>query len=192
MRVSLWIGFTIAPLLAMAAALESQNPAATVSKTQLEESFYVAGWLVRTNNADEAAGRGKIGDLWQRLYKENLGAQIPDRADAALTVVYSDYAGDEKGDYNYLLGARVTSIAHLPAGMTYRKVESGRYAVLTTGIGAMPGVLQDAWRRIWVMPPAELGGRRAFRTDYEIYDKRSANPQQAQIEIHIGLKAEEH
>ena len=36
--------------------------------------------------------------------------------------------------------------------------------------------------------PAELGGKRAFQTDYEIYDRRSANPKQAQVEIHIGLK----
>ena len=65
---------------------------------------------MRTNNADEMSGKSKIGPLWGRFMQENLAAQIPNRTDAALTVVYSNYAGDEKGDYDYLLGTRVTSI----------------------------------------------------------------------------------
>jgi predicted transcriptional regulator YdeE len=158
-----------------------------VTKAAVQEPFYVAGFQVRTNNADEASGHGKIGDLWQRFYKENLGAQIPNLADSALTVVYSEYASDEKGDYNYLLGARMTSVDGLPAGMVSKKVQPGTYAVIPTEVGQMPGVLQAAWRRIWQMPPAELGGKRAFVTDYEIYDARSADPQHAQVEIHIGL-----
>jgi predicted transcriptional regulator YdeE len=153
----------------------------------LSSPFYVAGFLVRTNNADEASGKSKIGDLWQRFYRENLGDQIPNRADSALTVVYSEYATDEKGDYNYLLGARVTSVDHLPAGMTWKQVQPGAYAVIPTEIGQMPGVLQATWRRIWEMSPTEIGGKRAFVTDYEIYDERSANPANAQVEIHIGI-----
>ncbi|MGB0074244.1 MAG: hypothetical protein WBA18_06945 [Terracidiphilus sp.] len=56
----------------------------------------------------------------------------------------------------------------------------------------MPGVLQTAWAHIWKMTPAELGGRRAFVTDYEIYDARSANMQSAQVEIHVGLAQASH
>jgi predicted transcriptional regulator YdeE len=163
------------------------NQEAPVTKTMLSSPFYVAGFLVRTNNADEVSGKSKIGDLWQRFYKENLGAQIPNRADSALTVVYSEYATDEKGDYNYLLGARVTSVDHLPAGMTWKQVQSGTYAVIRTEVGQMPRVLQATWRRIWEMSPTEMGGKRAFVTDYEIYDERSANPANAQVEVHIGI-----
>lgn len=185
----LWlIGFFAVPLLAIAGGSGQQSQEAAVSKAVVQQPFYVAGWLVRTNNADEAAGHGKIGGLWQRFYAENLSAKIPDCADSALTVVYSEYASDEKGDYNYLLGARVTSIEHLPAEMAYKKVQPGSYSVVQTEVGQMPGVLQEAWRRIWKMSPSELGGKRAFVTDYEIYDERSANPQQAQVEIHIGLQ----
>jgi len=42
------------------------------------------------------------------------------------------------------------------------------------------------------MSPAELGGRRAFITDYEIYDQRTENSQEAQVEIHIGLAPAAH
>jgi predicted transcriptional regulator YdeE len=166
-----------------------QMPATAVARETLDAPFYVAGWQVRTNNADEMGGAGKIGPLWQRFMQQNLAAQIPNRIGDALIVVYSDYASDEKGDYDYLLGARVSSVDNLPAGMTWKKVEPGRYAVILTEKGQMPGVLQTAWARIWKMTPAELGGKRAFLTDYEIYDQRSANMQTAQVEIHVSLVA---
>lgn len=157
-----------------------------------EASFFVAGYQVSTNNADELNGHGEIGKLWQRYMSQNLAAQIPDRADDRTIVVYSDYASDEKGEFSYLLGAVVKSVDRLSAGMTYRKIIPGPYAVLTTDKGPVTEVIQAEWRRIWTMPPAELGGRRAFLTDYEVYDQRSANPQQAQVEIHIGLQPASH
>src|SRR5579862_4169576 len=99
MRMSIRIAFALFAWTTCLLALPHLET--SVTKTTLQSPFYVAGFLVRTNNADEAGGKGKIGDLWQRFFKENLGAQIPNRADSALTVVYSEYASDEKGDYNY-------------------------------------------------------------------------------------------
>lgn len=150
-------------------------------------SFYVAGYSVRTNNADEAAGRGRIGDLWRRFREQNLGATIPNREPDALIVVYSNYESDENGEYDYLLGARVSSIRNLPAGMVYREVSAGRYAVFTTSPGPVMEVVPKEWKRIWKTSPKEMGGRRAFITDYEVYDRRSADPSRAQVEIHIGV-----
>lgn len=178
----------ILALFLCVAGQQSPQLADLPPKTITEEQFYVAGYQVRTNNANEMTGQGKIGKLWQRFYQQNLGAQIPDRTDARLIVVYSGYASDEKGDYNYLLGAPVSSVDHLPAGMTFKKIVQGRYAVLTTAQGPLVDVLQAGWKKVWTMPPSELGGKRAFLTDYEVYDPRSANPQQAQVEIHIGLQ----
>lgn len=166
-------------------ALECLQEAQMSSARQ--ESFYVAGYSVRTNNAKEVSAQGEIGKLWQRFYQENLGAAIPNRADSDVTVVYSDYASDEKGDYTYTLGARVSSVDRLPPGMTYRKVAAGDYAVLESDVGPLVEMVHAEWKKIWAMTPQELGGRRAFVTDYEIYDKRSADPQHAQVEIHIGL-----
>jgi predicted transcriptional regulator YdeE len=166
--------------------LHGQAPAPVTHET-IDKPFYVAGWQIRTKNADETGGNGKIGELWQRIMGQNLVAQIPNRTDGALMVVYSNYASDEKGEYDYLLGARVSSIENLPAGMTGKKVEPGTYAVILTDKGQMPDVLQAAWARIWKTTPAELGGKRAFISDYEIYDARSADMRNAQVEIHVGL-----
>jgi predicted transcriptional regulator YdeE len=176
-------------ILSIAAIASASLPSGAKVATQvLDQPFYVAGLLTRTSNAAEASGESKIGPLWQRFMHENLAAQIPNRADTAFTVVYSNYASDETGAYDYLLGARVTSTDHLPAGMSWRKVEPGTYAIILTDKGQMPSVLQAAWDHIWHMSPGDLGGKRAFISDYEIYDQRTTNPQNAQVEIHIGLK----
>ena len=153
-----------------------------------EDSFFVAGYEIRTSNAREMSGQAEIGKLWQKVMQQNLVAQIPNRTDSALMVVYSQYASDEKGEFNYLLGARVSSVDHLPSGMTYRKLVPGTYAVFLTNQGPLVDVLQAEWKKIWAMPSEQMGGQRAFLTDYEIYDQRSTNQQQAQVEIHIGLK----
>jgi predicted transcriptional regulator YdeE len=153
-----------------------------------QDSFYVAGYSVRTNNAKEMSGHGSIGPLWQRWFAENLAANIPNRADNHVIAVYSDYATDEKGDYTYTLGTRVSSIDHLPSGITSRTIAPGPYAVFTTETGPVTQVVPAAWQRIWATPPDQLGGKRAFLTDYEVYDRRSADPGNAQVDIHIGLQ----
>lgn len=178
-------------LIAPCLGLLTSAPQATKDapmKNIREDSFYVAGYEIRTNNAREMTGQGEIGKLWQKVMQGNLAAQIPNRTDPALIVVYSDYASDEKGDFNYLLGARVSSVDHLPVGMTYRKLAPGPYTVFVTDQGPLVDVLQAEWKKIWAMPPEQMGGKRAFLTDYEIYDQRSADQKHAQIEIHIGLK----
>jgi predicted transcriptional regulator YdeE len=160
----------------------------SIVKTEHQDSFYVAGYSTRTNNAKEASGQGQIGPLWQRWFAESLGAKIPNRVDNDVVVVYSEYVSDEKDDYTYILGARVSSVDHLPAGVTYRKVVAGQYSLFTTDKGPVTQVVPAEWRKIWAMSPGDLGGRRAFVTDFEVYDQRSADPQNAQVEIHIGLQ----
>jgi hypothetical protein len=36
--------------------------------------------------------------------------------------------------------------------------------------------------------PRQMGRRRAFKTDYEVYGKRATDPRDSQVEIHIGLR----
>jgi predicted transcriptional regulator YdeE len=157
-------------------------------KTTLAEPMYVAGFLVRTSNAKEMGGNGEVGKLWARFMQQNLAAQIPNKIGHTLMVVYSDYASDEKGEYTYLLGAPVSTVDGLPANLSFRRIPPGNYAVLTTAQGPLIEVLQSTWKQIWSATPTQLGGPRAFVADYEIYDQRSADPNNAQVEIHVGLR----
>jgi predicted transcriptional regulator YdeE len=87
-------------LFAGCACLAVQASNDSPLKAVVEQPFYVAGWEVRTSNASEMSGGGKIGPLWQRLMQQNLSAQIPNRTSSALFAVYSNYASDEKGEYD--------------------------------------------------------------------------------------------
>jgi predicted transcriptional regulator YdeE len=167
----------------------TQNGAVNPSmKTTLPEPIYVAGYMIRTSNAKEMGGNGEIGKLWGRFMQQNLAAQIPNRIGQTLIVVYSDYASDEKGEYNYLLGAPVTTVDGLPAGLSFRRIPAGQFAVFTTAQGPVAQVLEATWKQIWMSTPSQLGGQRAFVADYEIYDQRSSDPNNAQVEVHVGLR----
>jgi predicted transcriptional regulator YdeE len=157
-----------------------------ISKT-LHEPQIVIGIRIRTSNSRELSGEGKIGALWQRFFQDNLLEQIPNRTSDSFYVVYSNYASDEYGEYDYLLGSLVSSITDLPVGMTYEAIATGEYAVITTDKGPVAQVIQDKWKEIWSMPASELGGKRSFLTDYEIYDHRAANPADAEVEIHLSI-----
>jgi predicted transcriptional regulator YdeE len=155
--------------------------------TEDETSMTVIGISVRTNNEKEASGNGEIPALWQRLMQQGLLDQISSRAPGGPVAVYSDYVKDEKSDYTYTVGARVTTADKVPDGFVVITVPAGRYAVVKTDQGPLPVIMPKAWQRIWALSPAELGGTRAFKVDYEIYPE-TMDPQNAQVEIHLGLK----
>ena len=52
----------------------------------------------------------------------------------------------------------------------------------------MPGIVVEAWQKIWQMSDSELGGVRSYIADFEIYDERAFDPQNAVVDIYIGIK----
>src|SRR5258708_2703160 len=155
---------------------------------QQHAGFYIAGLTARTNNAHEMSGKGKIGNVWQEFLQPNLVAKIPNKIGVDLIAVYTDYETDHTRHYTYLLGLPILSAESLPSNLTVKQVPAGRYAVLSSSRGPIKQVVPEIWQRIWSMSPEELSGTRAFKTDYEIYDQRSADPENAQIDVYIGLR----
>jgi predicted transcriptional regulator YdeE len=148
--------------------------------------FVVAGIQVRTSNRDEMDPlRARIPGLWSRW--ENVAADLPGERQEALFAVYSDYESDHQGPYSLTLGYRVKPGVATPPGMARVEVPSGRYAVVISRRGPLPAIVQEAWQRIGRLTEAELGGRRTFRVDYEVYDERSREPAQAEVEIDLGV-----
>jgi predicted transcriptional regulator YdeE len=171
------------------AAQDDTKPVALAPpvKSTLAAPIYVAGYSVRTTNAAEATGQGEIPKLWTRFFQEALAEQIPHRTNQSLMVVYSDYSSDEKGEFTYLLGSQVDTVEGLPKDMVYRKIPAGQYAVITSARGPLQEILPSTWIQIWKMTPADLGGKRSFQMDYEVYDERAADPSNGQVEVHLGI-----
>jgi len=150
--------------------------------TTLDE-FVVVGIAARTNNAREMTADGVIGKQWQRFMQEGVPARIDGKADSRILAVYTDYASDKDGDYTFLLGAKVAPESPVRTGLSLRRIPAGRYAVFTSERGPVAKVVPETWKRIWAAPL-----QRAYRADFELYDERAADPQDAQVAIYVGLK----
>lgn len=153
-----------------------------------QAAFTVIGTSARTSNAKEMTPDGIIGKHWGRLMQEGLLGKIPNKADKAIVAVYTDYASDHNGGYTYVLGARVSSDAEVPAGMVAKKIPAGRYAVFTTEKGPAAKVVPEAWMRINSLAKSAVGGDRVYGADFEIYDERAADPQNSQVDVWVGIK----
>jgi predicted transcriptional regulator YdeE len=157
-------------------------------KVMQQGGFTVVGISVRTSNAKEMTAEGVIGKQWGGFMAEGLLAKIPHKTDRGIVAVYTDYASDHNGEYTFLLGARVSSDAGVPAGMVAKKIQAGRYAVFTTERGPAAKVVPEEWMRINSLPKSAVGGDRVYGADFEIYDERASDPQNAQVDVYVGIK----
>jgi len=162
---------------------ESMSP-----KVVDHDAFTVVGISVRTSNAKEMTPDGVIGKQWGRLFQEGLLSKIPNKADQNIVAVYTDYAGDHNGEYTFILGARVTSDAEIPAGMIATRIPAGKFAVFTSEKGPAPKVVPDLWIKINSLPQDAVGANRQYKADFEIYDERAMDPQNLQMDVYVGIK----
>ncbi len=153
-----------------------------------QPGFTVVGVAARTSNAKEMTADGVIGKQWMRVMQEGLIGKIPNKADSSIVAVYTDYASDHDGEYTFLLGAKVTFDADVPAGMVSRKIPAGKFAVFTSEKGPAPQVVPALWMKINSLPKSAVGGDRTYRADFEIYDERATDPQNLQMDAYIGIR----
>jgi predicted transcriptional regulator YdeE len=153
-----------------------------------QDGFTVIGIAARTSNTKEMTPEGVIGKQWARFFQEDLLKKIPNKRDQSLVAVYTDYASDHNGEYTFLLGARVTSEQDVPPGMDAKKIPGGKFAVFTSAKGPGARVVPEVWRKINSLPKSSPGGDRLYRADYELYDQRSADPQNLEVDLYVGIK----
>jgi predicted transcriptional regulator YdeE len=154
-----------------------------------KDVFLVIGIEARTSNAKEMTSERVIPRQWDRFFKEGILDRIPSKTGSSILALYTDYARDKNGDYTYLLGAKVSDASMVPEGMVLKRVPKSRYAVFTTEKGPAAKVVLEAWQEIWSFEDqGRLGGQRAYRADFEVYDQRSRDPQDSQVDIYVGLR----
>src|SRR5215469_6665097 len=156
-------------------------------KPTQQDAFDVIGIQVRTNNAKEAAGDGALPQLWQRLFSEGILNQIPDKADQSIMVVYTNYASDWNGDYDYTLGAKVKSGTKAPAGTVSVTVPAGKYLEFESARGPGQTVVPQVWKQIWTYFQDPANFPRDYKADFERYGAMS-DPANVQAHIFIRVK----
>ncbi len=157
----------------------------------LETPKYLIGLETRTKNSDEMAGHGKIPWLWQEFFKKNIPFLVKDKSQENAYGVYSQYESDHTGEYDYFIGFEVKDPAAYEGktGVVIKKILAGKYSCIISENGPVPTVTAQAWLKIWEMTDKELGGKRLFKTDYEIYPLADGPSEESRVNIFVGINA---
>lgn len=154
------------------------------------EQMKLVGLSVRTNNAAEMSPEGgKITATLQMYAGDQISDRIKSRVKPGVTyAVYTDYESDHHGDYTYFVGELVESFDLQDPSLQTLIIPASQYVKFEVGPGKMPDACIGAWQEIWHMSADDFGGERAFTADFEVYDERAADFNQAVFDIYISLK----
>ncbi|WP_106915423.1 GyrI-like domain-containing protein [Chryseobacterium aurantiacum] len=146
------------------------------------EPFKVIGIAVRTTNENNQAAKD-IPVLWEKLMKENIVENIPNKLDNAVYSIYTDYEKDHTKPYTTILGCKVASLDHIPEGMVGKSFDGGDYVKFTPKGNLSENLIINEWIKIWNM---DLG--RTFTADFEVYGEKAMNPAEAEVDILIAVQ----
>ncbi|KZL89931.1 effector binding domain-containing protein [Clostridium magnum] len=149
----------------------------------LEKSeMLIVGKEIRTTNEDGKCMK-EILELWQQFKSQKLGDKIPNKVEAnSILGIYTDYENNEKGSYSFIVGFQVSSIEFIPEGMVSKVIPASKYYVVTAK-GKMPQKIGEAWAHIW-----NSGISRTYKGDFELYDERYNDTENAEVDIYVSIK----
>ena len=146
------------------------------------EQFSVIGISVRTTNESGQSAKD-IPALWNKFITEGIAEQIPNKMDQAIYCIYTDYEKDHTRPYTTILGCRVENLDVIPAGMTGKNIDENSYVKFIAKGNLAEGIVFNEWTKIW---NSDLN--RTFTADFEVYGERAQNPENAEVDIFIGIK----
>ncbi|WP_134684349.1 GyrI-like domain-containing protein [Brevibacillus migulae] len=153
-----------------------------------KDSLNLIGISARTTNQQESSGQGSIPALWGAFFSEQITGKIPEIVHPHwMYTLYSHYENGAAGEYTVLIGHESEKRDGIPAGLARVELPAAKYAVITTRQGPVSEVVPEAWMQIWEWS-ATGKLRRTFSGDFERYDARSFDPQQAVVEIFIAVE----
>jgi predicted transcriptional regulator YdeE len=148
------------------------------------ESFDIIGISVKTDNSDPVKLTNDMQGLWNKFLSENIMDKIPNKVDHNIYCIYTDYEGDYTKPYRAILGCRVSSLAVIPDGLSDKSIQGGSYNKFIAKGNILHGMIFEKWKQIWGLDIA-----RSYTTDFEVYGEKSRNPEDAEVEIFIGIKS---
>lgn len=155
------------------------------------DSLSLIGLITRTNNKNEMnPEKSKIAKLAGYYWNNQIANEFKDRTHSGVTYsVYTEYENDEKGEYTYFIGERVNALDKQDQSKFKPLViPAGKYQKFTTESGKIPEMVIASWQKIWRMSEKDLGGKRNYIADFEVYDQRANDVNHAVVDIYIGIK----
>ncbi|MBN9543280.1 MAG: AraC family transcriptional regulator [Alphaproteobacteria bacterium] len=150
----------------------------------------VVGLSARTSNLNEISiETAKIPKVAEEYLFDSVAEKLSHRLNPGVTIsLYADYESNHTGEYTYIIGEKVDSFEDQDGHYITHTIPAQKYMKFTVGPDLMPKVIIDAWKAIWNMTDEELGGKRNYLADFEVYDERSHNPESVVMDIYIGIK----
>jgi predicted transcriptional regulator YdeE len=146
-----------------------------------QKGFKIIGISTKTSNRNGEAAND-IGALWGQFISENLLEKIPNQIDSDILCIYTDYESDYTGKYTCLLGLKVSSLDTIPEELTGREFKGGNFQTFLAK-GELPQAIVDTWQQIW---DENQTLNRSYTYDYEVYDERSRQGIDSEVEIFIA------
>ena len=122
------------------------------------------------------------GNLWQKFEKGDFAGRISNKIGDEVYAVYYDYEGDYTKPFSYFIGCRVKINSVLSPGMDTLIIPEQSYTKFIAK-GEMPGCISNSWKDIW-----DSKIRRAYKYDFEVYDERSKDWDNAIVDIFVSTE----
>jgi predicted transcriptional regulator YdeE len=141
----------------------------------------IIGIAVRTTNENETSSID-IPQLWETFLSNGIQEKIPNKIDNTIYCLYTDYEKDYLAPYTTVLGCAVSSLNDIPEGFTAVTIDKAKYSKRVAKGNLQDGIVFNEWISIW---NSDLN--RAYTTDFEVYGEKSKNPENAEVEIFVGI-----
>ncbi len=146
------------------------------------EKIELIGLALQSKTTNENGQSGiDCGTLWQKFENEKFLEKIPERLSDEIIAVYHHYEGDHTKPFSYFIGCKVAPGTIAPKGMDSFMIMNGNY-LKKTAKGEIPCCITKAWADIW---NSDL--ERAYQTDFEVYDARSKNWADGEVDIYVSI-----
>lgn len=146
------------------------------------KGFQLAGiqWPGKTTNRNNQSSTD-CGILWQKFEKENIINHIPHRLSDTIYAVYFDYEDTSQEKFRYFIGCQIEKNVPVPEKLDTLWIPTQDYKIITAQ-GKMTDCLTETWKNIWTLKIP-----RKFGFDFEVYDERSHNWNDAEVDIYLSL-----
>ncbi|GAA0355428.1 DinB family protein [Bacillus horti] len=182
---------------------ETRGLCEPTSIVEIDETHLI-GLAMKTNNAIETSDKPQIPEHWNQFWKLGLYEKLDQLAESpAIYSVYYDYEKEVDGEYKLLIGycvddseQEIKDVIKNSRGRQKEQEEgdlqeiilpAARYVIFTTNRGPIYKIISEAWEYIWKWTES-TDLERAYTGDFELYDERSIDPEDAQIDIYIAIK----
>ena len=142
-------------------------------------SIIIAG--ISTKIEDPIQANKQIGVLWEQFWKNDLSTKINNRFNNTIYAIYHDYEGNYNQPYTITIGYPINKIEDLQNDLKVVVIPQQNYHVFTTN-GTLPESIIKTWKKIW-----QTNLQRSYTFDFEIYDERAQNPQDAIVDIYVAV-----